>query len=246
MLSEAEYPLPPSFDQAYGQADIVALEVEPGELMNPQAMFRLQSAMLLPEGHTLESVLDKKVYQELEQFLSERQLPISNFLNFNPMGISMTLTILELQRLGLSGTAGVDSYYGLRAKNENKKTMGLETMAEQIAFIEKMAESDPNAMVTSTMRDLGDLQSMWKTLLSAWRNGDMQKMDRLLLEPMRKEFPNIYQVLLVKRNADWLPKLADMMNTEPVELVLVGSLHMVGDDGLLSLLKSRGYTIEQM
>jgi hypothetical protein len=67
----------------------------------------------------------------------------------------------------------------------------------------------------------------------------------LLLQELRKD-PEMYQRLLVERNRNWLPKLEALFNRRGRALVIVGAAHLVGPDGLLQTLKSKGYTIEQL
>jgi uncharacterized protein YbaP (TraB family) len=85
-----------------------------------------------------------------------------------------------------------------------------------------------------------------RDLTAAWREGDQKKMAALSLEEMRTEFPDIYQQLLVGRNKNWLPRIESMLKDPEVELVLVGAMHLLGEDGVLELLRKRGYHLEQL
>jgi hypothetical protein len=63
---------------------------------------------------------------------------------------------------------------------------------------------------------------------------------------LRADFPEIYQALLIDRNNTWIAQIEAMSKTAEVEFILVGALHLVGSDGLLSMLSSRGYQITQL
>jgi len=52
--------------------------------------------------------------------------------------------------------------------------------------------------------------------------------------------------LLVARNDDWLPQIQRMLSDAPVELILVGSLHLAGPDSVLAKLTAKGYTVEKL
>ena len=54
------------------------------------------------------------------------------------------------------------------------------------------------------------------------------------------------RLLLVDRNKNWLPKLEAPFTRKGHALVIVGAAHLVGPDGLLAMLKAKGYTIEQL
>ena len=80
----------------------------------------------------------------------------------------------------------------------------------------------------------------------AWRNGDPQALVDLAITPLIKDFPDIYQSLLVQRNNNWLPQIEAMFSNQQTELILVGTLHLVGKDGLLQRLEAAGYKISQL
>ena len=56
----------------------------------------------------------------------------------------------------------------------------------------------------------------------------------------------MYQRLLVDRNKNWLPKIEALFARQGRTFVVVGAAHLVGADGLLAMLKARGYSIEQL
>jgi hypothetical protein len=69
-------------------------------------------------------------------------------------------------------------------------------------------------------------------------------MKALAITPIEKDFPKVYQQLIVQRNMDWIPEIEQMLKTKQVEFILVGAAHLVGEDGILAQLAARGYTIE--
>ena len=164
-------------------------------------------------------------------------------LKLKPGMLSVTLTIIELQQLGLVGT-GVDEYFSLKALNEQKTINHLETVYDQLKFISTMGEGNENALIEYTLMDLKDLSKSFATLKNAWRNGDVIQLKKVALDPWKKLFPRIYDSLLVKRNDNWIPQIEQMLKTKEVEFVLFGALHMVGEKGILAQLKALGYKIE--
>ena len=246
VLSQADYPLPSAFKEAFSDSAKIIFETDMAAMTSPEAQAKMRAVILFQDQRKLHDVLSKSVYKQLEDFLAVRQIPVANFSKFTPAGISLTLTLLELQRLGLTSTAGVDAYYSMRAKDEGKSIGMLESVDEQIAFIASMNDGDANEIVASSLRDLEDFGSIWKNILSAWRSGNTKALSELTIAPMRDEFPEFYQTFLVKRNNAWIEKIKPMLNDRDIEFLLVGYAHMVGEDGLLTQLKDAGYKIDQM
>ena len=109
-----------------------------------------------------------------------------------------------------------------------------------------MNDLDPNLVIKSSIRDTNNFQSIWKEMLSAWRSGDLEKLEKLGIDEMQRDFPSLYQTMLVKRNKAWFSDLKQMIETKDIEFILVGALHMAGDDGLISMLTKAGYKVEQL
>jgi len=82
-------------------------------------------------------------------------------------------------------------------------------------------------------------------LINAWRRGDAEALTRMLQESFR-EVPALGQRLIDIRNRNWLPKIEGYLRSGKTYFVVVGAGHMGGPNGLLALLKARGYKIEQL
>ena len=246
VLSPDDYPLPRAFDRAYEQSDTLVFETDIAAMSDPTVQLKLMSVMTYADGTTLESVLSPDVFKKLKAFLGARQVSIDPLAHFTPAGLSLTLTVLELQRLGLGTTAGVDEYFDVRGKRDGKQIESLETIEEQISFIDGMNRADPDKVVLSSLADMENLAGMWGEMLSAWREGDVNTLEELGDESLRDEFPEMAKLLLDRRNDNWMREIPKMLEDDDVEFVLVGALHMVGDTGLIQQLKEAGFKVEQI
>ena len=66
-----------------------------------------------------------------------------------------------------------------------------------------------------------------------------------MLSDLKSE-PQMYERLLLERNRTWLPKIEALFARPRPSFVVVGAAHLVGADGLLAMLRARGYTIQQL
>lgn len=164
---------------------------------------------------------------------------------YRPGMVSIMMNLVELQRLGQAGT-GVDTYLNQRAKQDSKNRDQLEPVDKQIAFIANLGAGREDELIEYTLRDLEQLPQLLQALKKAWRDGDLDGLDRIGNDPMRDEFPEIYRNLILDRNRDWTAKLDRMLRTDEVELVLVGALHLAGPDGLIEYYLRRGYQVTQL
>ena len=85
-------------------------------------------------------------------------------------------------------------------------------------------------------------------LHAAWRSGDVAALwDEMAVE-MRKQFPKLYRRINVERNDAWVPKLVERLEAPGTDdtLVVVGALHLLGEDGVVEKLRAKGYRVERI
>ncbi len=245
ILGAADYPLPAEFDRAYQRSDLLVLETDMEKLQDPDFQRVMMRALSYSDGRNLKSVLSAKTFQLLDNYCKSRGIPTDNLLPFKPGMVATTLTMLELQRLGLGGV-GVDAYFNARAIKDRKKLGQLETVESQLAFISSMGQGQEDDLIAYTLEDINNLPALMGEMKQTWRKGDLSSLERVNIIPFKKDLPKIYQTMLVDRNNAWIPQIEAMLKTREVEFILVGALHLAGEDGLLEHLSKRGYEVEKL
>jgi hypothetical protein len=245
VLSASDYPLPKAFDQAYNKSDSLVFETDGSQFNTPEFQQLSMQYILLKEGNTLRSLLSEDTYKMLQAHLQSRNLPIQNFSMFTPGFLTITLTMNELQILGVD-SAGVDAYYEKLAQTDKKPISWFEEPEQQLAFIANIGNGNEDQIVAHTLRDISSLDEYMQNMMNAWRKGDRQKLIEVGILDMQINYPRVYQNLIVARNQDWIPKIEQLFLDSDVEFVLVGALHLVGKDGVLTKLSENGYQIEQI
>lgn len=236
--------MPSEFEQAYQEADTVVFETDIAKLQTPEFQAQLLEKLTYQDGTTLQDILSEQTFRDVEAYFAAWGIPIAAFLHFRPSFIVITITALELQKLGID-SQGVDYYFAHRAEEDGKAVGQLETVEQQLDFVVNMGTGMEDELIESTWEDISQLPLMMESMMDAWRAGNTHDLEEFFLVGMKKEFPDIYRKLIVKRNNAWMAKIEQLAETEEVEFILVGTGHLVGEDGLLSQLARKGYTIEQ-
>lgn len=245
ILQKSDYPLPDSFNVAYKDSAILVLEADLQKLQTPEMQQTiLQNGMYKGEDN-ISRYLKPDTMQALKSYLASRGVPVERVLKFKPGLLSMTLTVIELQNIGLAGT-GVDEFYNLKALDDKKKIKFLETALDHMNFVLEMGKGKENEFIKYTLDDLKNLPSLFESMKAAWKIGDNEELRKISILPWKERFPEVYNAMLVDRNNKWIPQIETMMKTGEVELVLFGALHLVGKDGILAQLKERGYMIKNI
>eukprot|EP00903_Cladosiphon_okamuranus_P004399 g4397.t1 len=245
LLTRADFPLPEEFDQAYSASDIIYLETDIGAMNSPEFMAKSMAAMTYSDGRTLQSVLEPDTYRQLSQYLAGKGMPISMLNGFTAGGVSLTITLLELQSLGYTDV-GVDRHYYSKAWSDKKELGFFETVDEQLSFIAALGEGIEDEVVSYTLADMARLSELFDAMKTQWRTGDVDTLFSTMIVDLKNQFPDVYESLFLRRNHAWMPDIEGMLQTEETEFVLVGAGHMVGPDGLLQQLSDSGYMVTQL
>lgn len=244
ILRTTDYPLPEKFDEAYSSSDMLVLEADVKEMENPQNANKLIAKGIYSDGRLLKNVLDDDVFNQLEAKCNELGLSLANLSNFKPSLIIMTLTALELQKLGIN-TPGVDVHYMTKAGEDNKQLGFLETVEEQLNIIGTMGEGNENEFVKYSLEDNENMFDQYVALIEDWKAGSGKTITKMI-EDTDKSYPEMYEELLVNRNKKWLPKIETYLADDTTEFILFGSAHLWGKEGVLKLLKDKGYKVTQL
>lgn len=245
VLSAQDHPLPKPFFVAYADANRVIFETDLDAISSPAYQSKIMSTMSNPGNLTLVKQLDRKVYNELKAFIISRGLTPAQFSAFQPWAASLMLTMMEYQRLGMLPEYGVDAHFNKLALDDKKERASLETPEVQLAVLSSMSSIEPNEFIEYTLEDLERLPDLINGMKIAWRTGNIDSLaEHAMIEKMKSDFPSIYKTLLTDRNKHWMKQLVLFNNNPNIEFVLVGALHLYGDDGLLALLKAQGFNLE--
>ena len=162
-----------------------------------------------------------------------------------PWMVALIIEALEWEKAGLDPELGLDKHFYDEAKNDSKGVQGLETADDQLAIFDTMTMDQQDHMLAQTIKDIDTEQAQMAKMMDAWRSGDAPAVERVVLSGL-KEDPALYQRLLVGRNKSWIPKIEALFARRGHALVVVGAAHLVGPDGLVAMLKAKGYAVEQM
>jgi hypothetical protein len=94
------------------------------------------------------------------------------------------------------------------------------------------------------LEDLKNIEVRIKGMVDAWTQGNVKDLEQLL-EGVR-EYPELYQALVVSRNQNWLPQIEQALQQPKPVFIVVGTMHLLGKEGLLMALKEKGYAVEQL
>jgi uncharacterized protein YbaP (TraB family) len=243
-LKPENYPLAAPIESAFTNAQVVVLETEQEALEKPAVQQKIFSQGRLPEGETLSKQLSEPVYKRFAEQMKQSGFPAEMFDQLKPPLAMMTLVVLEMQKLGLDPEYGLDKHFANRARKDGKEIVPLETADFQVGLLTGFTKEEGEALVKTTLADLGKMKTELPELVKAWETGDTAKLEKLLNQAMEEE-PVIFKRLVTDRNRSWLPKLQELAGGEKNVIVIVGAGHLVGKEGVVEMLRKTGLRIAQ-
>jgi uncharacterized protein len=242
-LRKEHFPLRPSILDALDQSKRLVLEIDLDSLSPATTQRVTLEKALYGDGTTLAQNIDPDTYRLAAERASQLGLDIKVLSPMKPWFVALTMTAFKLRQLGLDAALGVDRQLAERAKRSGKPINGLETFEFQLDIFDRLSKREQEMMLRETVAELERLDHNIARIVQAWLDGDGAALEKLMLAGMR-EYPDLYQRLIVERNRRWLPEIEKIIAAGGA-MVVVGAGHLVGQDGVIELLKSRGYTLEQ-
>ena len=245
MLKAGESALPIAFDRAYAGSRGLVMELDLGNVNPLEAAGWMIEHGALPEGTTLQQRLGDNRYQKVSTEAERLGVPAELLQQQQPWVVGMELLELKYQQLGFEAEAGVEQQLQQRAQADHKPVSGLETVAEQLGVLGGMSDEDQVRFLDMVIAEMGDVGSDTQQVITAWRSGDAARLAALLSEEYQT-FPALYRMLVSERNRHWLPQIEKLLQERQDYFVIVGALHLVGEGGLLDLVRRDGYRPEQL
>jgi len=245
MLRASDYPLPAEFFSAYQNSRKIIFEVPPGEMERPEYMGKFLSAAIYNDGTTLKEHITSAAYAQAENFCRERNYPMEQYQFLKPTFFVMTLTVFETNKIGADPKKGVDYFFKDKAMQDGKATGSLETVDQQISILSSVDANVGSDQILESIEELKQIEVKLGEHLAAWRKGDEAKMGELYIKGL-KRYPKLYQTLIVDRNNKWVKDIEGYLNGSGNTMVVVGAAHLAGADGLVNLLRKRGYRVVKL
>lgn len=199
---------------------------------------------LYPAGQSLQAHVPPAVYQHT--VVTARKMGIQEpvIQRFRPWYASIVLASGMVQGMGFDSNAGVERTLSEEARLRGLPIRGLETPEQQIMLLARTEPRVQVAMLEDTMRQVDEVQVMLDKLTLAWTEGDLKTLERLLVDEV-KTSKALYDLVIVKRNEEWVPKIQALMATPGHHLLVVGAAHLVGPDSVITKLEKAGVKVRR-
>jgi uncharacterized protein YbaP (TraB family) len=242
-LPEAE-PLPAAMLDAYREAERLVMELDMDDLDPTDVQLVTLQLGMLPPDSNLEQEIGAEAFARVRDHAETLGLNSLLLQRMRPWLAALTLTQLQLARLGWSSQAGVEQRFVRLAARDRKEIIGLESVSQQVGLLASMSSELQRDFILYSVEDAEAISREVEALTKAWREGDAQALEAVLLEGFRK-YPKLYEPLTVMRNRAWIARIEPLLRERDDYLIVVGAAHLVGRDSVVDLLRRRGFKVRK-
>lgn len=231
---------------AFDDSSALILELRPAEMESDVAGKLVERYGKLGDGRTLADVLPAGDYARIKDYFRPYGVDEELYEEFQPWVIAGLMTGIVAQLEGLTRDRGVENVLILQAANRGMRIYGLEDAETQVRALSSLSEADQVRGLAHVLDDLGDIDEKVMEMMVAWETGDNATLQRYLEEEMAL-FPDYNEAVLYARNRAWAEKLNQVLDQNAGTYFLaVGAAHLIGEENLLALMRSRGFSVTRI
>ena len=245
LLRPQDHPLPPAIELVYDAADVLVMELDMDDLDYVSIMATMRELGVLENETRLKHLLGKELYAQASAAAEATEIPLDLLDRSEPWLAAITVQEMLAMRVGFSGELGIEQYLTDKARVDGKPISGLETVGEQLGFLDGLPMDVQSQWLVHSLVDGLRIEMLVDQLVEAWRSGDIDYLEKELLHEASMS-PELHQALLVRRNHNWIDKIVDYLDDDEDYLIVVGAAHLVGDDGVIKLLSERDVAVSQL
>jgi uncharacterized protein YbaP (TraB family) len=237
------YPLDEKIERDFDKADVLAVEANINDVSN-LGMKKLLETAFYSGDDSIRKHVSAETYELVRKEFAKSGLPAKLMDKQKPWVLALTLTSIKLVQMGFDPAYGIDVHFLSEAEGK-KKVVELESVDYQIGLFSNFSDREQELYLLNTIKDLKMLKHEVNELIPAWKSGDVKSLESILKNDEDKDTAFIDEKLIYDRNTGMASRIEDFLGTGKTYFVVVGAAHLVGDRGIIEILRRKGYSVEQ-
>jgi len=245
-MKEDIYPLNRKIEEAFEKSEYLVVEANVNDVANIGVEKLIESAFYTGND-TLEKHVSAETYELVKKEFEGLGFPIWIINRQKPWFLALSASSLEIMKQGYDPNYGLDMHF-LNKASGKKKIKELESVDYQISLLSGFSESEQEAFLRYTLKELQSAETEVNNVIRAWKNGDERGMEAITKKAFQENgtIASVYEKLIYERNRTMASKVEEYLQTGETHFVVVGAAHLIGSRGILELLRMRGYTVTQL
>jgi len=241
------YPLPKEVVDAFAKSDALVVEVNMNELDQQKLFAFIGEKGVYKDGKTLPECVSKETWEGTKAALAELGVLTNGLEKLKPWYVGMILMMAQMEKLGFDSKLGIDAHFLDLAAKRKMRVDELETADFQMNLFADADAKKQEQGLAMTLTEIKGMKSELTTLADAWVAGDAGAIDAVLSKkladhPESRDFVN---EIIYDRNAPMTAKIENYLRGTGTVFAIVGVAHIVGDKGIVKLLRDHQHVVEQ-
>ncbi|MDK8194225.1 TraB/GumN family protein [Paenibacillus sp. UMB7766-LJ446] len=243
IADDSFYPLRKEFEEAFAEADYLGVEIDISKAADEAQQKLIMDMGMYQDGTTLKDHVSKETYAKLGAILKQSGLQVNALDAFKPWVAESTLSSLKSVKAGYEASAGIDLYFIQKAVERKLPVLELESYESQLGMFDHFSNELQEKNLNAVIDNFGVLDDSVDQMAEMWKTGD----DQGLLEFTNSMAvdPEYNKAMLIDRNIGMADKIDGYLKSDKKEeyFIVVGAGHFLGKDGVIQLLKDKGYNV---
>ncbi|SER83919.1 TraB/GumN family protein [Salipaludibacillus aurantiacus] len=238
---EEMYPLHNDIEEAFQEADYLAVEIDTADVNEMEASQVMMEHGTYTDGTSLSDVVDDEIYEEAADRLAAYGLNEAMINQFKPWFVSMMLSDLALEETDYRSEEGIDMHFIERAHESGLPVISLESIESQIESLSSAPEEEQVESLEEMVKQFDIYEEELETMINVWKAGNTD-----IFAQLREMDGDTDQLAMDERDEDMTAQIEEFLSDDSGDtyFVVVGALHLAGENSIPDLLTERGYSVE--
>jgi len=245
---EEMYPLHSSIEEAFNASDVLVMEIDLDNLNEMAAAQEMMEYAMYDDGTTMRDEIPEDTFEELLSYAEPLGIGEEILDLFRPWYGTMLLTEIAVEESTLSQEYGVEMYF--LDKKEDRGVIGLESISDQLLPFTLLSQESQQLYLEETLAEMENVEAQLREMITKWKEGDLEYFEELRRESIEEIVTESFQqtqiALLDDRDENMAEKIQELIENdeEQTYFIVVGSLHLVGENSIPYNLEGMGYQLE--
>lgn len=232
------------------ESDVISLE------RDTNAQIEMMKMFIYTDSTTISAHIDKDLYKTARGILDHFGYYNSMMDYYFPVIWSQIIDQALTEESRFSSDFGVDRYFLQNSEKLGIEILEIEDYMETEYAFATLSESTQELLLSSTVDPeyIKNYSSSLEELYDAWKYGKTDVLDDLLFseddeeatEEEKSAAEEYNNAMTVVRNKLMVERASEYLRDQKNVFYVVGLAHMLGDDGIVSSLENKGYTVSQI
>lgn len=248
------YPLPEYVNDAFEQADALAVEADVVAFEKDMAQqFAAIKKVISRDGKKISEKIPKELFDQSVKIIQDAGYYNSMLEFYMPVLWSNFISTILCEKLGYDAQLGIDVHFINRAKDSGMEVREVESAEFQYGMMGSFSDELQLLLLESAVEEFEDPESeeYIREMIAVWKSGDEENLARLLNEESELDSPEeealyeeYHNAMIVSRNRDMTVYAENALKHGDELFICVGAAHIVGEGAMAKNLQELGYRVE--